>query len=591
MAFSSTEVFSAARITVLASSLLLGCVTGPSQAPVENKPQPSAPAPTSAFVTAHGSNLFVDGREFGFRAVNFSNGYREPSHELAAGRHHTDVDFERVHRLGFNTIRFAFNGHWFERDRFGFFAWLDENIESARARNLRLILSLHVPIGGFWLDPLSEDLDFSLWDDAALQARNAAMWQAIAERYRDEPVVAAYALLNEPVTTDEDGSQWQAFATSLTTAIREFDPNHLIIVERLNGVSGRYGTRGLPTRFLIGDDNVLYDSHIHDPTHHAQTGANWQTSHASNTGSYPDENALIPTGVHMLDTEARISSERVEPGTTEWRRYSSPWVEPEGKKLVAAAPQAAINGAISGVVFFDDIHVFERDSAGVEREIISDPINATTIAAWHDWQSKTAGSILTADRISESGANDSASLSLLMRGTGLNTIAGWSNRDNWFRVTPGNAYRIEGAMRGDNVRYISGASVAQAGFELNFYAPHETSEVPVFHARNREYITHTLESMTQFAHLHAVPVSVLETGIAGSAFGTAGRGGELWLTDLLSEIEDNTSGYGLWSYRGEHAGIYASDPMSPVSNPNHALIDTLLQSQTGRSLSALASID
>ena len=586
MAFSYSAVSVAARITVLASSFLVACASGPAYPPIEDKAQPSEPAPVSEFVTAHGSQLFVDGDEFSFRAVNFSNGYEEPGHDIAAGRHHTEADFERVQRLGFNSIRFAFNGHWFERDRTGFFTWLDANIESARAHDLRLILDLHVPIGGYWLDPTSEELDFSLWTDPALKARNIALWQAIAERYRDEPVVAAYDLLNEPVTTDEDGSQWQLFAEQLTAAIREVDPQHLIVVQRLYGLSGRYGTRGQSAQFVINDANVLYDSHIYDPTQHAQAGVRWGAAKVANIGLYPDENALIPTGVHELDVEARIRSERVEAGTSEWRRYSSPWVEAKGRKLVAAAPQAAIEGALSGVVYFDDVRVFERDQAGVEREIISDPISEDTIAGWHDWQSKTARSIITADRRSASGSNDNASLTLQLRGTGLNTIAGWSNNDHWFRVIPGHSYRIEGAMRGEDVRYISGASVAQAGFELNFFKPHHSSDVPVFHARNKEYINYTLEPLVAFGQRHAVPVSVLETGLATSAFGPSGSGGELWLKDLLSEIEASTSGYGLWNYHGELAGIYTTHHLSPVGQPNRALIDTLLQAQTGRTLSA-----
>jgi len=58
------------------------------------------------------------------------------------------------------------------------------------------------------------------------------------------------------------------------------------------------------------------------------------------------------------------------------------------------------------------------------------------------------------------------------------------------------------------------------------------------------------------------------------------------LKDLLSEIEASTSGYGLWNYHGEHAGIYTTHHLSPVGQPNRALIDTLLQAQTGRTLSA-----
>lgn len=591
MAFSFQAATMAARFTLLAAVLLTACATG-SGAPVpEDKPQPDSPPALSPFVTAHGSSLFVNGAPFSFRAVNFSNGYRESGHEVAAGVHHTSADFERVHQLGFNAIRFAFNGYWFERDREGFFRWLDSNITSAQQHELKLILALHVPIGGFWLDPASEDLDFSLWTDAALRERNVVLWQAIAERYHDEPTVAGYDLLNEPVTVDETGSQWQAFATQLATAIREYDPHHLVIVERLYGIRGHYGAHGQQTRFLIEDDNVLYDSHFYDPSDYTQASAIWRTAHLYDRGVYPDENALIPTGAHKVDAEARISSERIAPGTTDWRPYSSPWVVAKSKRLVAAAPQAAIHGALSGAVFFDDIRVFERDAAGTEREIISDSISDDTLAQWHDWQNKTAGSTLTANRVNQDGSNDTTSLATRLRGTGLNTTAGWSNNYHWFRVTPGNAYRIEGSMRGENVRYISNASDTRVGFELNFFQPDSDSDLPVFHARNRAYLEHALKPLADFSRRHAVPVSVLETGIGGAAFGQSGRGGEAWLQDVLSVLGQQNTSYGFWNYHDANTGIYQSHYLAPVGQANRSLINALLESQTQGSLSAQATID
>ena len=163
------------RSVVIAAALLAGaCAISPDARVVtqEAKPEPTTEPPTGPFVTAHGSRLFADGEEFAFKAVNFSNGDEERSHNSAAATHHGEEDFTRVRKLGFNTIRFAFNGHWFERDRDGFLAWMDSNIASARDQGLKLVLDMHVPIGGFWLDPGSPKVDFSLWTSPALQERN-----------------------------------------------------------------------------------------------------------------------------------------------------------------------------------------------------------------------------------------------------------------------------------------------------------------------------------------------------------------------------------------------------------------------------------
>ncbi len=573
-------------ITLCASLLLGACASTSSPDAPLDAPQPTTAPPSSPFVTTHGSRLFADEREFEFRAVNFSNGYLERGHEVAAGSHHTHEDFNRVRQLGFNTVRFGFNGYWFERDRGGFLAWLDANVEAARQQELKLILDLHTPIGGFWLDPDSPEKDFSLWTDVALQSRNIELWQTLAERYKDEPVIAAYDLLNEPVTIDEDGSQWRALAGHMVAAIRKIDPHHLIVVERLYGVRGRYGTRGQDPLFLVDDANVLYDSHFYEPVAFTHEGSEWNATQVLDGGVYPDENALIPTGAQILDDDATISTRRVDDGTTEWQRYSSEWTVAEDKKLVAASPGIAIHGALSGIVYFDDLRVFERDTQGVEREVLSDAIDANTIGHWYDWQRDTAGSTLTARRVDDDGATDQQSLALQLRGTGLNTTAGWSNNDRWFRVTPGHAYRIEGAMRGKDLRYISGASTNRAGFEINFYKPDKKSELPVFHARNRDYLAHALEPLAAFARQHAVPVSVLSTGITGSAFGPNGRGGELWLQDLVSVLDEYGIGYGLWNYHDERMGIYTTSYLAGIGKPNRPLINTLLQLHTGRSLQA-----
>ena len=94
--------------------------------------------------------------------MNFSNHYHrdQDGAELLSSQHHSETDFERAKAIGFNSIRFAFDGDWYVDSPDVFFEWLDQNVAWARQHDLRLILDLHTPIGGFWLDPTSDDGQF-----------------------------------------------------------------------------------------------------------------------------------------------------------------------------------------------------------------------------------------------------------------------------------------------------------------------------------------------------------------------------------------------------------------------------------------------
>ena len=166
----------------------LGLWLEPRQAPDRAAP-PAIPPDAGAFVRAEGRELTRDGAPFRFEAVAFGNDYSlalgEYGLSLTDSRHHSERDFERVAGLGFNAIRFAFNGTWWRDDPHAFWDWLDRNIGWARAHGLVLVLDLHVPIGGDWLDA-SLDPDFSIWTDPAEGALNVALWRAVAERYRDD---------------------------------------------------------------------------------------------------------------------------------------------------------------------------------------------------------------------------------------------------------------------------------------------------------------------------------------------------------------------------------------------------------------------
>ena len=58
------------------------------------------------------------------------------------------------------------------------------------------------------------------------------LWQTIAERYANEPAVAGYDLLDEPLLSESNsasgGSTVRAFYVTLTNAIRSVDTNHIL---------------------------------------------------------------------------------------------------------------------------------------------------------------------------------------------------------------------------------------------------------------------------------------------------------------------------------------------------------------------------
>ena len=55
------------------------------------------------------------------------------------------------------------------------------------------------------------------------------LWRALAERYRDEPAVAGYNLLNEPA--DPSGKVVGPFHDRLVAAVRDEDPDHIVFVD------------------------------------------------------------------------------------------------------------------------------------------------------------------------------------------------------------------------------------------------------------------------------------------------------------------------------------------------------------------------
>lgn len=194
----------------------------------------------------------------------------------------TEADIAQIEKLGFNCVRVPF---WYRNFMNEDGTWLTENpadnpgfqrldwlIEQCRAHNLYVILDLHGAPGGQSTNHSTGKAGRNtLYTEQSDMDTAVRLWRGIAEYYRDEPVVAAYDLLNEPQNNgDTEGvNNWEpesdeaventnrAYDT-LYQAVRDVDSNHIISFE------GIWSTEVLPDPEEHGYTNMLYQLHLYD---------------------------------------------------------------------------------------------------------------------------------------------------------------------------------------------------------------------------------------------------------------------------------------------------------------------------------------
>jgi endoglucanase len=164
----------------------------------------------------------------------------------------TRTDIDSLKAWGFNSVRLPMHYNLFITDKG--FAITDTLLGWCKANHMYLILDLHAAPGGQGNDLNIADRDGtkpSLWESNEAQQQTIALWKKIAAHYKDEPYIAAYDILNEPnfgfddPANDKNGTKEQhnvplkKLMEEITTAIREVDKNHIIIIEG-NGWGNNY---------------------------------------------------------------------------------------------------------------------------------------------------------------------------------------------------------------------------------------------------------------------------------------------------------------------------------------------------------------
>ena len=148
-----------------------------------------------------------------------------------------DDDARFLASIGVNCVRLPFNYRHFEDDARPFelkeegFRVLDRAIDICARHRIYTVLDLHA-LPGFQNQHWHSDNPThwaAFWEHRHFQDRAVHLWEALAARYRDQPWVAGYNLINEPA--DPTATAIGPFYRRLERAIRAIDAKHVLFLD------------------------------------------------------------------------------------------------------------------------------------------------------------------------------------------------------------------------------------------------------------------------------------------------------------------------------------------------------------------------
>jgi endoglucanase len=179
----------------------------------------------------------------------------------------THDDIKYLKRIGCNHLRLPFHYKMFTNDlymgkRNSGFEYFDRVIEWCRQEGVYVLLDMHCAPGGQTGDNIDDSAGYPwLYFSKTSQDQLSEIWMKIARRYKYEPIVIGYDVVNEPFahyfTNDIKDYNHRLFKVyeRVVADIRKEDSKHPIF---LNG-SVWAGDFGVFETIL--DDNIVYEFH------------------------------------------------------------------------------------------------------------------------------------------------------------------------------------------------------------------------------------------------------------------------------------------------------------------------------------------
>ncbi len=177
-----------------------------------------------------------------------------------------EKDGNFLREMGVNTIRLPINYHHFYDDfkdciKEEGFSSLERVIKICEKNGIYLILDLHTAPGGQNPDWHSDNLtgEALFWHYGVFQKKVLEIWRIIVERYKDNPIIIGYDILNEPVIEDRktSGKIVNEFYKQIIANIRQIDNNHIIFLE------GDFYANDTSSFDILEDDKIAYSIHFY----------------------------------------------------------------------------------------------------------------------------------------------------------------------------------------------------------------------------------------------------------------------------------------------------------------------------------------
>jgi endoglucanase len=178
----------------------------------------------------------------------------------------TRDDIAFIKKSGFNSVRVPFSYRLFvvegepQRLEGSGYVLMDQVVKWCKEEGLYVILDMHGAPGGQTGDNIDDSWGYPfLFESADSQDLTAKLWRKLALRYRNEPAVLGYDLLNEPIAhyfdTADLNPKLEPLYRRIVTEIRKVDRNHIIF---LGGAQwdGNFKVFGPPF-----DDKLAYTFH------------------------------------------------------------------------------------------------------------------------------------------------------------------------------------------------------------------------------------------------------------------------------------------------------------------------------------------
>jgi endoglucanase len=236
------------------------------------------------------------------RGMNFGDAMDAPN-EGDWGWTLSSSDFATVREAGFDHVRVpmriashadASPPYLIEKR---FLRRMDWAIDQALSNDLAIIVDLH-------------HFQSIMQAPKANAERLVGIWRVIATRYKGLPKAVVYEVLNEP--QDKLTAEiWNPILARAVAAIREIDPDRLIIVEGAHWASAKdlRDTLQIPQ----GDPNIIASFHMYAPMYFTHQGFPWIEPKFRTPGVVfpgPPPAPIVPNAAARQDPESRAFFER-----------------------------------------------------------------------------------------------------------------------------------------------------------------------------------------------------------------------------------------------------------------------------------------